>query len=683
MQLAFADTLNESLTRLTADEQRAVRLTLVELQLDPSNPGLRFHKLDRARDPRFASIRVNQDIRVIVHREGGRLLVMYADHHDKAYAWAERRKVEQHPVTGALQVFKVVEQEKVIVVPRFVEQTPFGKLTNAALLGYGVPEEYLDAVRSWRENELDEQLLLLPAEAAEALFALHTGFVPEVVPALGSGADTLQHPDSQRRFQLVSTSEEMRAALEFPWDQWLLFLHPSQRSVVEATVSGPFRVSGSAGTGKTIVALHRTVALLRRYPDHRVLLTTFSDALAERLRYQVRKLLHSSPSFGERLDVQTLSGMAQRLITTDGRPAKLVDTAVVREWLSIGAAEAGLTRYTPHFLWSEWTYVIDAWQIADWESYRAIPRHGRKARLSEALRRELWPVFAGVLERLREARVVTEAQLYARLASSVATRHRAPYDHIIVDEAQDLSIPQLRLLAAMASREAEGLFFAGDTGQRIFQPPFSWKSLGVDIRGRSRTLKVNYRTSQEIRRQADRLHDRSVSDVDGNEEVRAGTLSVFSGPEPLVQSFTSANEEARAVGAWLKDVVGSGVPVSQIGVFVRDASILSRAEAAVQHAGLPSVVLQGSGQLKGDGVRIVPMHVAKGLEFRTVAVVACDADVIPSAERIETVTDEGELDEVFESERQLLYVACTRAREHLLVSGVRPVSDFLRDFALP
>jgi len=683
MQLAFADTLNESLTRLTADEQRAARLTLLELQLDPSNPGLRFHKLDRARDPRFASIRVNQDIRIIVHRDGGRLLVMYVDHHDKAYAWAERRKVEQHPVTGALQVFKVVEQEKVVVVPRFMEQTPFGKLSNAELLGFGVPEEYLDAVRSWREDELDEQLLLLPAEAAEALFALHTGFAPEVVPSLGRDADTLQHPDTQRRFQLVSSSEEMRAALEYPWDQWLLFLHPSQRSVVEATASGPFRVSGSAGTGKTIVALHRAVALLRRYPDHRVLLTTFSDVLAERLRDQVRKLLHSSPSFGERLDVQTLSAMAQRLIAADGRSATLADPVQVREWLSAGAAEAGLTRYTLHFLWSEWSHVIDAWQIVDWEAYRAVPRLGRKARLSEALRLELWPVFAGVLERLQQAGVFTEAQLYAQLAASVAQRQRAPYDHIIVDEAQDLSIPQLRLLAAMASREAEGLFFAGDTGQRIFQPPFSWKSLGVDIRGRSRTLKVNYRTSQEIRRQADRLHDRSVVDVDGNEEVRAGTLSVFSGPEPLVQSFTAADEEARAVGAWLKDVVGSGVPVSQIGVFVRDARMFGRAEAAVQHAGLPAVVLQGFGQLKGDGFRIVPMHVAKGLEFRAVAVVACDADVIPAAERIGTVTDEGELEEVFESERQLLYVACTRAREHLLVSGLRPVSDFLRDFALP
>jgi hypothetical protein len=681
MQLAFADSLNASLARLTAEEQRAVKLTLLELQLDPSQPGLQYHKLSKIKDPRFASVRVNQDIRIIVHRDGDRLLVMYVDHHDRAYAWAERRKVEQHPVTGSIQVFKVVEQEKVVVVPRLVEQTPFGHLTYDQLLGYGVPPEYLDEVRGWREADLDVQLLRLPAEAAEALFALHTGFAPDVAPALVAGTDALTHPDSQRRFRLVSSSEEMQSALEFPWDQWLLFLHPSQRSIVDAIHSGPFRVSGSAGTGKTIVALHRAVALLRRYPNHRVLLTTFSDALAERLRDQARKLLHSSPSFGERLDVQTLSAMARRLIAAAGMLVELVDAEQLRAWLSADAIELGLTRYTPHFLWSEWVHVIDAWQITDGEGYRAVPRLGRKARLSEALRRELWPLFARSLGHLKAAGLVTEAQLYAELASSVATRRRAPYDHIIVDEAQDLSVPQLRLIAAIASREPEGLFFAGDMGQRIFQPPFSWKSLGVDIRGRSKTLKVNYRTSQEIRRQVDQLHGRSVADVDGNEEVRAGTLSVFSGPDPAVRTCSSEDDEARVIGDWLREITSGGVPASQVGVFARDESLLVRVEAAVRRSGLPVAVVERSGKAVGDGVCLATMHLAKGLEFRAVAVVACDDEVIPSAGRIESANDPGELEEIFESERQLLYVACTRAREWLLVTGVRPVSEFLRDLA--
>lgn len=679
MQLAYAETLNESLVRLTAEEQRAVKLTLLELQLDPSNPGLQFHKLTKIKDPRFSSIRVNQDIRVIVHRDGERMIVMYVDHHDKAYKWAERRKVEQHPVTGALQVYKVVEQEKVVVVPRFVEQTPFGHLADSDLLKYGVPQEYLDEVRRWREDELDEQLLQLPGEAAEALFALHTGYVPDVAPTLTAGTDTLTHPDSQRRFRLVSNSEEMQAALEYPWDQWLLFLHPSQRRIVESTVNGPFRVGGSAGTGKTIVALHRTATLLRRYPEHRVLLTTFSDVLADRLKTQVRKLLHSSPSVGERLDVETLTGMARRLIAAERGTVALATEAQLRTWLTEGAAELGLTRYTPHFLWTEWAYVVDAWQLTDFEGYRAVPRLGRKARLSEALRQQLWPVFSRVLDRLREAGLWTEAQLYAELSAVMAKRGRSPYDHIVVDEAQDLSIPQLRLLAALAGQHAEGLFFSGDIGQQIFQPPFSWKSLGVDIRGRSRTLKVNYRTSQEIRRRADALLSAAVADVDGNEDVRSGTTSVFNGPEPQVSKFTTTDDERSAVAAWFSEMVSGGVPVDQIGLFVRSESELPRAIAAVTKAGRAHVVLDSTPRPATEAVQVATMHLAKGLEFRAVAVMACDDHALPLQERIETATDEGELNEILESERYLLYVACTRARERLWVSGVKPVSDFVRD----
>ena len=679
MQLVFADTLHESLGRLTEDEQRAVKLTLLELQLDPSNPGLQFHKLTKIKDPRFSSIRVNQDIRIIVHRDGERIIVMYVDHHDKAYKWAERRTVEPHPVTGSVQVYNVIEKEKVIVVPRYVEQTPFGHLTDAQLLGYGVPLDYLDAVRGWREQELDHQLLELPAEAAEALFALHTGYTPEPAPTLPEGADAMSHPDSQRRFVLVSSSEEMQAALEYPWDQWLLFLHPSQRRIVESTVNGPFRVGGSAGTGKTIVALHRTVTLLRRYPEHRVLLTTFSDVLADRLKTQVRKLLHRTPSVGERLEVDTLTGMARRLIAAERGHVALASDAQLRAWLIEGATELGLTRYTPHFLWTEWTYVVDAWQLTDFEGYRAIPRLGRKARLGEPLRQQLWPLFSLVLDRLREAGLQTEAQLYAELSAVMARRGRSPYDHIVVDEAQDLSIPQLRLLAALAGQHAEGLFFSGDIGQQIFQPPFSWKSLGVDIRGRSRTLKVNYRTSQEIRRRADALLSASVADVDGNEDVRSGTTSVFNGPEPQVSKFTTTDEERSAVAAWISEMVSAGVPVDQIGLFVRSESELPRAIAAVTRAGRAHVVLDSAPRPATEAVQVATMHLAKGLEFRAVAVMACDDHALPLQERIETATDEGELNEILESERYLLYVACTRARERLWVSGVKPVSDFVRD----
>ena len=270
--------------------------------------------------------------------------------------------------------------------------------------------------------------------------------------------------------------------------------------------------------------------------------------------------------------------------------------------------------------------------------------------------------------------------MYSTLAEHLMTTGKSPFDFIVVDEAQDLSVSQLRFLAALGASRPDALFFAGDLGQRIFQIPFSWKSLGVDIRGRSSTLKVNYRTSHQIRAQADRLLDAEVSDVDQNVESRTGTVSAFNGPPPLVQECNDEGEEIERVAMWLKERTSDGVAPDEIGVFVRSDAQMPRAKAAVEKAGLLSDVL-GDDLKAGRGrIRLATMHLSKGLEFKAVVVMACDDEVLPLQERIESVTDDADLEEVYDTERHLLYVACTRARDWLLVNGVKQTSEFLDDF---
>src|SRR5258708_8302785 len=242
----------------------------------------------------------------------------------------------------------------------------------------------------------------------------------------------------------------------------------------------------------------------------------------------------------------------------------------------------------------------------------------------------------------------------------------ARFDFAVVDEAQDIAISQLRFLAALGADRANALFFAGDLGQRIFQQPFSWKALGVDIRGRSRTLRVNYRTSHQIRTQADRLLGPVVTDVDGNNEDRSDTVSVFNGPRPVVRSLKSEREEAAFVGNWIKERAKEGVVPQEFGVFVRSPAQLERACAAVKATGLSFKILDERVETASGHVSISTMHLAKGLEFRAVLVMACDDAIIPLQERIETVGDDADLQEVYDTERHLLYVACTRARDHLL-----------------
>jgi superfamily I DNA/RNA helicase len=477
----------------------------------------------------------------------------------------------------------------------------------------------------------------------------------------------------------MTNIEELQAALEYPWEKWTVFLHPDQRQTVERVYSGPARVAGSAGTGKTIVALHRAAHLARTNPDCRVLLTTFSDALANALQTKLNRLLVGEPRLAERIDVHSLDAIALRLYKTHVGPVTMASPDVIRELIVQAAAAVGGHKFRTYFLISEWEQVVDAWQLGTWEAYRDVVRLGRKTRLPEAQRAVLWSIFDRVRAELHSRHLTTWPELFSSLAASIAGRATPVFDFAVVDEAQDIGVPHLRFLAALGGDRPEALFFAGDLGQRIFQQPFSWKSLGVDVRGRSRTLRVNYRTSHQIRMQADRLLGAVMADVDGNAEDRSDTVSVFNGPPPSVIVLDTEGEEIAAVGKWLAELGTQGLTPHEIGVFVRSAAQLGRARAAVEAAGLAFRVLDEHVQTASGFVSVSTMHLAKGLEFRAVVVMACDDEVIPLQERIEAVGDDADLQEVYDTERHLLYVACTRARDHLLVTGVAPASEFLDD----
>lgn len=690
MEFRIADTFTDSLARLGGDEQKAVKTTAFDLQMNPANPGMQFHKLDKARDPNFWSVRVSRDIRIIVHMTNASLLLCYVDHHDPAYQWAERRKLETHPKTGAAQLVEVRETVREIVIPSYVEaEQPkppkpflFASLTDDELLSFGVPFEWLPDVRLANENTVLELADHLPAEAAEALLEIATGGQSQVVPAIAAGSDPFDHPDASRRFRVMNNVEELERALDSPWEKWTIFLHPAQRQWVERDYNGPARVSGSAGTGKTVVALHRAVFLVRTNPDARVLLATFSDALANSLRSQLRRLISNEPRIGERLEVQAMDAIGRRLYEVQFGAPRIAPRDVIQELLANAAADTEGLRFSPHFLMTEWKQVVDAWQLETWDEYRDVARLGRKTRLPEKQRAVLWTVFSHVQSQLKARGLVTYSEIFSKLASRFAEGVHSPFEFVVVDEAQDVSVAQLRFLAGLGAGRPNGLFFAGDLGQRIFQQPFSWKTLGVDIRGRSRTLRVNYRTSHQIRKQADRLLGPELSDVDGNTEERSGTVSVFNGPAPTIRVLDCTEDEIEAVSGWLSDRDGEGLLPHEMGVFVRSAAELDRARAAVEAAGLALKVLDEDVETSSGRVSVSTMHLAKGLEFRAVVVMACDDEVIPLQERIETVTEDTDLEEVYNTERHLLYVACTRARDHLLVTGVDPASEFLDDLRM-
>ena len=687
MQFRIADTFTASLGRLTNDQQKAAKTTVFDLQVNPAQPGHSLHRIASARDANFWSARVSQDIRIVVHRTDEGVTLCYVGHHDDAYRWAERRKLETHPTTGAAQLVELREVIQEIAVPVFVEaeraappKPPlFPHLPDDQLLGYGVPVEWLEDVKIATEDNVLDLADHLPAEAAEALLELAVGKTPQPSLPATSGADPFSHPDALRRFRIMNNMDELAAALEYPWEKWTVFLHPAQQGLVERKFNGPARVSGSAGTGKTVVALHRAAFLTNSDPNARILLTTFTDALANLLRSKLQFLLHRETN--DKIVIDSLDAVGLTLHEDLFESAALAPRETV-ETLLESSASLSDTNFSITFLLAEWERVVDAWQLSSWEEYRDVSRIGRFRRLSETQRRALWPVFERVKQSLRDQGLTTRAEVFVRLSQVVGQRERPLFDYIVVDEAQDVSVAQLRFLASLAGGRPNGLFFAGDLGQRIFQQPFSWKELGVEVRGRSQTLRINYRTSHQIRTQADRLLDPEMSDVDGNLEERKGTVSVFNGPKPTIHVLEDAAAESAIVGKWLTARISEGLQPNEMSVFVRSLDQVSRAVDAAKSSGLPFGVLDRKLDSVEGRLTIGTMHQAKGLEFRAVVVMACDSEVIPLQSRIESTVDEAELEEVYNTERNLLYVACTRARDHLLVTGVRPASEFLDDLAV-
>lgn len=686
----LANSFMESLQELTQAERGAVFTTVNQLFANPSHPGLSAERLN-GRDRNFWSCRVNRDVRIIYHNMNGRILVCYTNHHDQAYAWANNRYIREHPVTGAVQIITSVDVVQP-PSPYTYATTPtpqraiFERYTDRELLLYGVPEDWLPTIRSIdSEDRLLGIIEHLPIEIRDVLLLLAEDRIPAApVAPITPVNDAIELPSSQISFFSVKNKEDLELAFIDDWQAWMVFLHPEQRRLVTRTYNGPAKIAGSAGTGKTVVALHRAAEMARKHDDIRILLTTISNPLTRALQQKLNTLLIKDRHARERIEVESLHDVALRLyqnvfrqkpVIIDQQSVYQIVSAITQRFQSIIPATL---RITPEFMYREWSDIIDAWQIYDFERYRTFARLGRTRRLTMQQREALWVLLNEITNEIRTRQVLTIAQLFQRLTDYYAT-HSGPYQACIVDECQDVTPYQMRFLAALMRDNPSGLFLTGDIGQQIYQAPYSWLGVGVNIIGRSHVLRVNYRTSQQIRRTADYLVDVIVRDVDGNEENRNNTISVFSGPQPYFIAGATMIEEVNRVADWLRlRLQQPHVHAHEICIIVRSAAQIERARMVAQSVGVAHRVIDERIDIQENSLPIMTMQLAKGLEFRAVIVMACDEQVIPQYESLGSY-DAAEIADIQTSERQLLYVACTRAREELVLSYSGTPSMFLLD----
>ncbi len=683
MPVNVARTFFASVGKLSTTDRGRVMDFVAKFMDDPSSPGLNFESIHSAADNNVKSARITQDLRTILFQKNGQSTLLYAAHHEDAYRWAEGRRVGHHPVTGALQIVESTESVQAALPDPVTIRAPrlFAEYDDAYLLSLGLPEDWLTVLRQiTNEDQLLSVATRLPEEVAERLLTLASGELVTPPAPVSPDLPLDQSEDNQRRFVVIKDSTELQAILDRPIEDWIRFLHPSQRKLVTKEFNGPSRISGAAGTGKTVVGMHRARALAAK--GLKVLMTSFVSTLCRNIERNIDVLCATAQqefdsSVRSRIAVSTVHKIALTLVRKIDNRVKPVEEEQLERIISRRNSQSGFL-FESGFPLAEWNGVIDPQGIQTWDQYRSAPRTGRGKPLTVKQRKEAWTIFCGVIDDLRQQSLYTWSQICTKAAELLDSGQvESPFDAVVVDEVQDLQPQELCLLAALTKKSPGNLMLLGDAGQRIYPGGFSLSRLGIDVRGRSTILRINYRTTDQIRRFADQLLPKNSDNFDDAVEDRR-SRSLLTGPAPHLQGCVTENQQQQFVVQQIKQCLTNGLQPRDIAVFARSHNQMKGVAKAVEDSGIP-VHNVGTTSESGDanGVNFATMHRAKGLEFKIVFVINCSNEIVPHRYTLTLLTDQADIDAGLERERQLLYVAITRARDEAFITWVGDPSEFL------
>lgn len=698
-KVALAQVFLLQLARLPVSVHSKVMKWAIQFQADPTSSGINYENINGAKDPNLKSVRLDKDWRGIVFKpsKGDVYVLLYVDHHDDAYRWAENRKLTINPVTGAMQMVTlehVVEEEAETAAPEQpvpdyaappqpVEPVPaplFGEFSDTELMSLGVPEELLSAVRKiGSEEALDALQSRLPAEAYEGLFLVAAGdSVNQVLQARETRVDqaidisdfaaALATAESQSRFVVVDDDEAMLAIMNAPLAQWRVFLHPTQNKLARGDRSGPVRVLGGAGTGKTVLAMLRAkwLAENRAQGSKKVLFTTFTRNLALDIEENLKTLCSADAM--SRIEVKNLDAWVGGFMRARKLEHRIVydrkQDGALQAWQSALATKDATLDVPDSFYSDELEQVVLAQGLTTLDQYRTARRIGRGVILSRAKRDAVWPVFEEYRGQLASRKLKEVDDAYREIAEMIATEQGSElgYAAIVIDETQDFGPQALKLLRAMIAHGPNDLFFVGDGHQRIYSRNRAAMSrCGIDIRGRSRKLYLNYRTTDEIRRQAVALLEAcEIDDLDDGHDESKRYKSLSHGPAPEVRKTSGLEEASQAAIGFIQQWRGAQAENESLSFCVVSYSEKSRDALGqqLQAAGIASVPItaQSNHADARNVVHLATMHRAKGLEFDCVIVVAPESYLGPAEETA--------------GQRRLLYVALTRAKRGALLLQV-------------
>lgn len=675
----------EALARLPQNIMSKAAAFFVKFQSNPEAPGINYERIQACKDDKFFSVRIDDAYRGIVVRHQNTYLLLWVDKHDDAYAWAAKKRCILNAATNVIQVY---EEVPVPVAPEAKKQTKkttlFGKESDADLRQIGVPDEQLAFVRSLADTKaLEAAQDKLPGSVYEGLTWLAEGLpVDEILETIyparktatapASFAAALSSPNSQADFMVVENEEELRRIMAEPLEKWRVFLHPTQRAIVDRTYKGPARVLGGAGTGKTVVAMHRAKYLAHTLAEgQNILFTTFTANLADDILANLRKICTLEEL--QRIEVINLDKLASRLLKEAGFTVKIIYNndeidALWNEARIHGPDELGLGT---DFYKEEWARVVIPHKALTLAEYTEAPRSGRGIRLNLKKRKAVWKVLEAYKNILddRNVRDVNKAMLDC---ATYMENKGARYAHIIVDEAQDFGNNAFRLIRALAGEpHANDIFIAGDANQRIYRNRAVLSQCGIDVRGRSRNLRLNYRTTEETRQYAFGILKGMVADdLDDGKDKTGGCKSLTHGPAPSVKQFADRDKEIAYIIQEIQSLSKSGVRLADICVALRSKKLCDAYKELLKQANIATYQITGSkgDDRRKDGVRIATMHRVKGLEFQYMIAAAVNDHIVPPSAVTADSQDELLRTELRNAERCLLYVVITRARKAAVIT---------------
>ncbi len=696
MKLLVYDKFWDALIDLPKTVQKKVNTFQKKFRENSKSSGIHLEPVKTFKDTSLRSARIDQEYRAIIKapESGDVYYLLWVDHHDEAYRWAEHKLFQWNDVTQSVQMFTApesVDYSHAEIQHIAIEETFFGKIDQAKLVKIGVPEVLLPSIRKINDLiGLEAVEPFIPSDVFENLFYLLEGAnIDEVIYEINEGritdSDLLVQVGSinnQRSFVELTDDTLFNEALAGSLHKWKYYLHPSQRKLVTSNFKGSLKVSGGAGTGKTVAALHRLKYLTEIMSDKEtILFTTFTKALTENLTGLIKGLHIDSPN----ITVLNIDQVVQRLVNQyELLPTgfKVFEFDSVKNaadiWEEITASS--LTSYSPEFLEAEYKQIILQNGVTTFDEYLKTSRKGRGKPVSRRQRKEIWEFIELFISKCQIKSYFYRDELFNKLSKYLKDMNITPFDYCLVDELQDFSNVELRLVRCLVKDKPNDLFMVGDPMQSIYNKQINFSNVGINIRGkRTHRLRINYRTTEEIKKLAvSIIADCQYDNFDGEEEARAGYISLYHGNNPTYTTYKTTEDEVNAVIKCIVELFEHGYQCSDIAICSRTKNGLKDFRSALHKKDIPYDDRSSETTNHQNSVSLLTFHKIKGLEFKHVFIVDANDRSIPKVPFDFDEFDKEEQNLYIKNERSMVYVAVTRAIENVMITGVGRKSELLK-----